>query len=508
MFYKLISVVSLLTISLIADQGRLNLAKNSKPNIVYILADDLGYNELGCYGQKKILTPHLDKMAAEGMKFTQHYSGSPVCAPSRGTLMTGMHTGHGFVRGNKDHFITENGKRQRTGQWPLPDEIITLPELLKTAGYKTGVVGKWGLGGFKTSGHPNKQGVDHFFGYLDQWNAHNYYPTFLARNGDKVPLNNEAFKAHQRFPKDLDKNDPANYKRYQGKDFSPTLMIEEALGFIEKNKDERFFLYYASPIPHVSVQVPDEWLDKYKGQFEETPYLGEKGYLPHRYPRACYAAMVSHLDWEVGQILGELKKHGLDDNTIVMFSSDNGPTFNGGSDSKFFDSAADLNGLKCSVYEGGIRIPHIARWPKKIQAGTVSNHVSAFWDFLPTACELAGVKYTHNVDGKSYLPTLMGVDQSELYNRVLYWEDARNKQAARKGDWKIVVPIISQEPKLFNLKDDRGETEDLKDKFPEKYQEMLKLLQTERTPSELFPLWTKEAWKEMQEKKKQRKKKK
>ena len=223
----LITAIALvLTGTSLSAKVKTSEVKGSKPNIVYILADDLGYSELGCYGQTKILTPNIDLLAKEGMKFTQHYSGSPVCAPSRGTLMTGHHTGHGFVRGNKDHYISgENKKRQRTGQQPLLDEVVTLPELLKTAGYKTGVVGKWGLGGFGTTGHPNKQGVDHFFGYLDQWNAHNYYPPFLARNGEKVKLDNHVFSAHQRFPKDLDKNDPANYKKYQGNDFAQDLMI-------------------------------------------------------------------------------------------------------------------------------------------------------------------------------------------------------------------------------------------------------------------------------------------
>jgi len=510
LFKKLLMTTAAFALTTAIQAGdALKAVKNSKPNIVYILADDLGYNELGCYGQTKILTPNIDTLANEGVKFTQHYSGSPVCAPSRGTLMTGYHTGHGFVRGNKDHYIkTADKKRSRTGQEPLPDETVTLPELLKTAGYKTGVIGKWGLGGFNTSGHPNKQGVDHFFGYLDQWNAHNYYPPFLARNGEKVKLNNPVFRAHQRFPKDLDKNDPANYKKYQGSDFAPDLMIEEAVKFIKDNKDERFFLYYASPIPHVSVQVPDKWLDKYKGKFEETPYLGEKGYLPHRYPRACYAAMVSHLDWEVGRIMKEIKAHGLDDNTIIVFASDNGPTFNGGSDSKFFNSAGPLKGLKCSVLEGGIRIPHIARWPKKIKGGGVSDHISAFWDFLPTACELAGVAIPEGIDGRSYLPTLIGQSQHNLKERVLYWEDARVKQAARKGDWKIVIPFVTQQAELYNLKDDIGEKVNLKDKFPEKYQEMLKLLSSERTKSVDFPLISKEAWAEKQRLRRERSKKK
>ena len=491
------------------ESDAVKAAKGTKPNIIYILADDLGYAELGCYGQKKILTPNIDRLAKEGIKFSQHYSGSPVCAPSRCTLMTGYHTGHSHVRANKDDYIRTPGQKPiRTGQEPLPTGTITVPALLKTAGYKTGAIGKWGLGGFQTTGHPNKMGVDHFFGYLDQWNAHNYYPTFLARNGEKVKLNNPAFSAHQRFPQGKDKMDAANYKQYQGADFAPDLMINEAIEFIDKNKDEQFFLYFASPIPHVSVQVPDKWLEKYlpKG-WDKDPYLGEKGYLPHRYPRACYAAMVSHLDWQVGRIMDRLKKHGLDDNTIVVFTSDNGPTFNGGSDSTFFDSAGPLKGLKCSVWEGGIRIPHIVRWPGKIKPGTDSSHVSGFWDFMPTACDLAGVKAPKGIDGKSYLPALLGEDQTKLKDRVMYWEDACQKQAVRKGDWKMIVPHVSQNPQLFNLKNDIGESKDLSKSHPEKYQEMFKLLTTARTPSSTFKLLTKADWEERQKARRERDKK-
>ncbi|MCK5171756.1 MAG: arylsulfatase, partial [Planctomycetes bacterium] len=350
------------------------------PNIIYILADDLGYAELGCYGQTKIKTPNIDRLAAEGMRFTQHYSGHSVCAPSRCTLMTGLHTGHSFSRGNLG--------APYAGQLPLPANTVTLPGLMKRAGYKTAFVGKWGLGGPDTTGLPTKQGVDYFFGYLDQWRAHSYYPTYLYENDRKFKLNNHSFAAHQKLKAVPEKKD--YHKDYMANDYSPDFMTEKALDFVRKNKNNPFFLTLAYPIPHVSLQVPEKSLNQYKGKFPETPYIGEKGYLPHPYPRAAYAAMVTHMDDHIGRLMALLKKLDLDDNTIVMFSSDNGPTFNGGSDSAFFESAGPLRGLKVSFYEGGIRVPFIARWNNRIPAGATSEHISAFWDVMPTVLDFAG----------------------------------------------------------------------------------------------------------------------
>ncbi|MDX1740653.1 MAG: arylsulfatase, partial [Rhodothermales bacterium] len=353
-----------------------------RPNIIYILADDLGYAELGSYGQTRIRTPHLDDLAREGIRFTQHYSGSPVCAPSRATLLTGLHTGHAQVRDNYElgGFLDE----EERGQLPLEPGTVTLGTLLQEHGYTTAIIGKWGLGGPGSAGVPNNQGFDYFYGYLDQKQAHNYYPTHLWRNAEWDTLRNEYFHPHQRI--DDEPADPSGYDSYKGVDYAPDLMTEEALGFIRDQRDGPFFLYLAYPIPHVALQVPDESLAEY--DFEETPYLGERGYLPHPRPRAAYAAMISRMDGYVGRVIALLRELGLDRNTLVVFSSDNGPTFNGGTDSDFFASAGPLRGLKTEVYEGGIRVPMIAWWPGRIAAGSVTDHVSAFWDVLPTVAEV------------------------------------------------------------------------------------------------------------------------
>lgn len=352
-----------------------------QPNIIFILADDLGYGELGCYGQQKIETPNLDRLAEEGMRFVQHYSGSPVCAPSRCVLLTGKHTGHAYIRDNRE--MGGWGPDARKGQLPIPEGTTTLGRLLQARGYATCAIGKWGLGGPDSTGHPNKQGFDHWYGYLCQRVAHNYYPTHLWRNREKHVLEgNKWFSAHQRLKKTP--ADPAGYERYKGAQYAPDLMIEEALAFIRRHRNTPFLLYYATPVPHAAIQVPEDSLAPYRGRWEDQPYLGQKGYLPHPAPRAGYAAMVTRMDPDVGRVLALLKQLGLEENTLVMFSSDNGPAFNGGTDSRFFGSAGPLRGLKCDLYEGGIRVPLIARWKGHIQPGATTDHISAFWDVLPT----------------------------------------------------------------------------------------------------------------------------
>ncbi|KPK76151.1 MAG: N-acetylgalactosamine-6-sulfatase, partial [Phycisphaerae bacterium SM23_30] len=310
---------------------------DDKPNIIYILADDLGYGDLGCYGQKKIRTPNLDQLAADGIRFTRHYSGSTVCAPSRCVLLTGKHTGHCYIRSNYE--MGGWGPDEPEGQLHIPADTITLSKLLRNAGYATAAVGKWGLGGPDTTGHPNRQGFDHWFGYLCQRVAHNYYPTHLWRNTQKVVLENDYFSAHQRLPEDKDPYDKASYAPYAGKQYSVDLMADEALQFIKTHKNQPFFLYLPFPVPHVALQVPEDSLKEYQNAFPETPYQGENGYLPHPAPRAAYAAMITRMDQHIGRIMNLLKQLSLDQNTLVIFSSDNGPTFNGGSDSAFFHSA-------------------------------------------------------------------------------------------------------------------------------------------------------------------------
>ncbi|NNE34061.1 MAG: arylsulfatase [Rhodothermales bacterium] len=444
--------------------------RESPPNIIYILADDLGYGELGSYGQTQIRTPHLDRLASEGIRFTQHYSGSPVCAPSRGTLLTGKHTGHGYVRDNKE--MGGWGPTEPEGQLPLPDSVFTLPEMLKTAGYSTAVVGKWGLGGPDSEGHPNNQGVDHFYGYLCQRVAHNYYPTHLWRNGEKDILHgNEWFSAHQRIEEPLES--VSEYEsRYSGSVYAPERMLDESLSFIRENKDDPFFLLYASPIPHVALQVPGPSVDEYSDAFPETPYLGQKSYLPHPAPRAAYAAMISYLDNEVGQIMTLLEELGLEDNTLVVFSSDNGPTYAGGADAEFFDSAGGLRGLKGSVFEGGVRVPMIARWPGHIKPGSNTDHVSAFWDFMPTVAQATNLSVPEGIDGVSFLPTLLG-QEDQIEHEYLYWEYHAfgGMQAVRMGDWKGVRQRIrdreSSPVELYDLSTDFAETTDVASENPE-----------------------------------------
>jgi arylsulfatase A len=440
-----------------------------KPNIVYILADDLGYAEVGCYGQKKIRTPNIDKLASEGMRFTQHYSGNPVCAPSRCTLMTGLHTGHTQVRGNKQVGGTEGWELGSTigGQWPIKADTVTVAKILKKAGYTTGAFGKWGLGRAGTTGDPNQQGFDHFYGYICQRQAHTYYPNHLWRDG-KVEW--------------IEANKDGKEQAY-----SHDLIAAEALKFIRANKDRPFFLYVPFTIPHVALQVPEDSLAEYKGQWPDPPYTGDKGYFPHPNPRACYAGMVTRMDRDVGRIMSLLKDLALEDNTLVIFTSDNGPTFNGGSDSAFFESAKPLRGLKGSVYEGGIRVPYIARWPGRIKPGSTNDHISAFWDFLPTCCELIGKDPPSDIDGISMLPTLLGRKRTQQKHNYLYWE-LRGQQAVRMGQWKALRLKPDRKIELYNLDEDIAEAHDVAGEHPDIVAEVAEIFRTGRTGSDVFPL--------------------
>lgn len=444
------------------------MAAKRKPNIIYILADDLGYAEVGCYGQKKIKTPNIDKLCAEGMKFTDHYSGNPVCAPSRCSFMTGMHTGHTEVRGNKQIGGAEGWKLGATtgGQWNIKEDTVTVVKLMKKAGYTTGAFGKWGLGTYGGTGAPDKQGFDDFYGYICQRQAHTYYPNHLWNNG-KI----------ERFP-----------ENENGKEvtYSQDKIAEHAREFLKRNKDKPFFLYVPFTIPHVSLQVPEESLKEYRGLWPEIPFPGD-GYFPHPTPRAAYAAMVSHMDRDVGSLVKLVKDFGLEEDTLIIFTSDNGPTFNGGSDSKFFESAGPFRGLKCSAYEGGIRIPFIARWKGKIKPGTVSNHISAFWDMMPTFCDIAGTATPKGIDGISILPTLMGQPKKQKEHEYLYWEYVR-QQAIRMGDWKAYRKSPDSEMELYNLRTDIAESIDLAEKEPKIAAKMRKLLTDARTESDLFPI--------------------
>jgi arylsulfatase A len=456
------------------------LAADRKPNIVLIVADDLGYAEVGCYGQKLIKTPNIDRIAAQGMRFTQFYAGSPVCAPSRCTLITGKHTGHSYIRNNgyprtrkKD---PDNGLFP--GQHPIPDAEITIAEVLKAQGYATGAMGKWGLGPEGSTGDPNKQGFDLFFGFICQWHAHNHYPRFLWRN---TTTEQKQIKY------------PGNDRKLEGKTHSQDEFVREALAFVNANKDKPFFLYLPFAIPHLSIQTTDHWINQYKDKIPEAQYK-HKGYLKHPLPHAGYAGMVSQMDDGVGQVMKLIKDLGLDDDTLIIFTSDNGPTFArlGGADSDYFESSGPLRGRKGSVYDGGIRVPLVARWPGKIKPGTISGHQSAFWDFLPTLAEIAGAKDTtpKDIDGISFAPTLLGKGKQKEHP-YLYWEFNAygGQQAVRMGDWKAVRQGMAKgnmKIELYNLGTDIGESKDVAAANPKLVEEMRGIMKTGRTPSKLF----------------------
>ena len=485
--------------------GGLPAAEAAKPNIVYILADDLGYAELGCYGQEKIKTPNIDQLARQGMRFTQHYCGNAVCAPSRCVLMTGKHPGHAHIRNNRKgelpDDLTERYGFDFPGQEPIPAAEVTVGEVLKQKGYATAAVGKWGLGNFGTTGDPNRQGFDLFFGYNCQAHAHSFYPAHLWRNGRKVKLANDPpVPGHASLPKGADPHDPASYTRFKGTDYSADHMIDTAEQFIRENKNGPFFLYFPSTIPHVALHIPDEELKPYLGKWDETPFTreGGYGYTPHMTPRAAYAAMISRLDKDVGRIMKLLSDLGLDDNTLVMFSSDNGTThLEKEVDYEFFESVGPLRGLKGSLYEGGIRVPMIARWPGKIKPSTTTDHISAFWDVMPTIAEVAGTRPPDGIDGVSFAPTMLGRPEDQKQREYLYWEFTGygGQQAVRMGDWKAVRQNMlrrkNRQPlaiELYNLGNDIGESQDVADEHPEVVARMKEIMTSGRVPSRLFPI--------------------
>lgn len=459
----------------------------AKPNIIYILADDLGYGDLGCYGGKIIQTPRIDRMRAEGLKLTQHYSGSCMCAPTRSSLLTGFHTGHGRIRNNGSH-LSPPGKGQPT----LLPEDVTIGEVLKQAGYGTGVIGKWGCGDEGSTGVPNDQGFDHWFGYLNQSNAHHYYPPFLWRNREKV----------------LYPDNPEKRTHY-----SHDLFTTEGIEFIktQHGKSAPFFLYMAYTIPHVDLDVPDDSKKPYIGEIEETEPYGTPGGQHYRYeerPHATFAGMVSRLDRDVGRILDLLEELGIAKDTLVIFSSDNGPTSAGGADPKFFDGNGPLRGIKFELYEGGIRCPFIAWQPGTIKPGTEYSHISAHWDMLPTFAELAGVTPPEGLDGLSMAPLLTGREGEQKAHDYLYWEayNSGGQHALRRGPWKAVRTGILKDPakpvELYNLDTDLAETTDVASQHPAIAAEMLELMQKSHVPNEHYD------WKPAPEKPGAKKKKK
>jgi len=428
-----------------------------KPNIIFILADDLGYGDLGCYGQEVIQTPHLDRMAAEGMRFTQCYAGSTVCAPARCALMTGLHTGHCLIRGNK--------------RVPLRPRDVTVADVLQEAGYTNGLIGKWGLGNEDTTGIPREQGFDYFFGYLDQVHAHNYYPEYLWRNEERVPL-----------PGNVEIEPQVSGERTT---YSHDLLTEEALQFVRRHQADPFFLYLAYTIPHANNERGNV-----KGDGMEVPDYGPYADKDWPDPQKGHAAMITRMDRDIGQLFDTLRALGLDDDTLVIFSSDNGPHREGGADPEFFNSRGGMRGIKRDLYEGGIRVPTLARWPGRVPAGVSSDQVWAFWDFLPTAAALAGGTAPEGIDGISMLPALLGRDDAQQQHEHLYWEfhEGGFKQAVRMGDWKAVRPGTDEPVELYDLAEDPGETRDLAAAHPEHIARANGLFQTSRTESEHWPV--------------------
>jgi len=449
------------------------------PNVIFILADDLGYGDVGFLGQQYTETPNIDQLAADGMFFSHHYAGSTVCAPSRSALLTGLHTGHSPIRGNSEV--------QPEGQFPMADTLMTLSKVFQEAGYATGAFGKWGLGMNETSGHPSKQGFDTFYGYLCQRYAHRYYPAYLWENQEKVALPG---------------NDWTNKVTY-----APDVIQAKTLEFIDQNRSKPFFLFMPIVLPHAELAVPDdEIFQKYRNKFgDEIPHLGSKGadygpemnipaYQSQPYPHATHAAMVERIDKIVGEVVAKLEALGLTENTLIIFSSDNGPHREGGADPDFFDSNGIFRGYKRDLYEGGIRVPTIVKWPGKVKAGSTSNHVSAFWDWLPTFADLVGKSGPSEIDGISLLPTLMGEKEQSKHDH-LYWEfhELGGRQAVQKDGWKLVKYQVKDAEKmtveLFNLSVDPGETQNLSQENPEKVAEFEELIRKAHRPNPVFRLF-------------------
>lgn len=450
------------------------------PNIIYIYADDLGYGEIGVYGQTKIATPNLDKMAKEGMVFTNHYSGSPVCAPARCILLTGKHAGHAYIRGNYE--LGGFADSLEGGQMPLPEGTYTLPLMLKSAGYTTAAIGKWGLGMNNNSGDPNRQGFDYFYGILDQKQAHNYYPTHLWENGKWDSLLNPPITVHRPLNPATATDNDFNY--FKGNEYAPEKMLEKALAFIDSNQNRPFFLYFPSPLPHVSLQVPDEYINLYKGKFKEQPYYGTEGYASVQHPYSAHAAMISYLDEQVGKIINKIKLLGLDSNTIIFFSSDNGGSTEGGVSNSFFKINGDLRGQKRDLYEGGIKTPLIVRWPGHIAAGSKSHLLSAQYDLMPTLAELTGTD-AKNTDGISFLPTLTADTQHQKKHSFLYFEfgEKGGSVAVRTDDWKGIKNGLKKNKnahwELYNLSNDPAEEKNVASLHPDIISYMNEIVETE-----------------------------
>ena len=462
-------------------------APAKRPNIVYILADDLGYGEVGCYGQQKIRTPHIDQLAKEGVRFTHAYTGAPVCAPSRCVLLTGRELANAAVRGNRD----PNPKEE--GQTPLPAGTPTLASQLKAAGYATAAFGKWGVGSYADSGNPNTCGFDHFFGYIDQRIAHSFYPTHLWSDGEKVMLDNgpKGIPGHGKLA-----DASADFAQFQGKDHASERVRADLKAWLaaRKGKEQPFFLYLPFLEPHLALQPPQKWVDAYPAAWDTQPYLGGKGYVPHPRPHAAYAGTISYLDEHVGLVLAQLKELGMQDDTLVIFTSDNGPTHDvGGVDTLFFGSAGPLRGRKGSLHEGGIRVPFIVRWPGHTHAGTQEGAMVAAVDMMATLCEAGGAK-TPATEGVSVLPLFEGKALPAARPPIAWdFPEYGGQQMIVMENWKLIRTGLQNKQnkitpwQLYDLAADIGETKDLAAEQPERVKAMTAEFARRRTANPLFP---------------------
>ncbi len=465
-------------------------------NVVFIIADDLGWGEVGAYGQEKIPTPHIDRLGAQGMRFTQHYSGAPVCAPSRAVLMTGLHLGHAEIRGNLParSLMPEFPE----GQYPLSARAETLAQMFQRAGYATAAMGKWGLGPVGSTGDPNRKGFDLFFGHNDQGVAHSYYPPHLWRNAEKVVINRTPVPGHMQQPEG-----EVTMARWIGETYAPSLMVAEAERFIQEHASRPFFLYLPFIEPHVAMHPPAEAVDRFPREWDAVPYRGLNNYLPHPRPRAAYAAMIAELDRHVGRVTAALDRAGLANRTLVVFTSDNGathpgakdPRFHvGGADPPFFNSTRDLRGYKGSVYEGGIRVPMIVRLPGRIAAGAVNDTPGYFPDWFLTLADAAGLRAPDGLDGHSLWPVMTGQPAAAVVRRPMVWvfPEYTGQVAVRMGDFKVVRQgLRTKTPgpwEVYDLAQDRGEKRDLAATRGDLIREARAVLAREMAPNPVFPL--------------------
>ncbi|RBP45630.1 arylsulfatase A-like enzyme [Roseimicrobium gellanilyticum] len=486
---KRISALCFLLVTAVASPAA------EKLNVVFVIADDLGWGELGCYGQEKIPTPNLDKLAKQGSRFTQHYSGAPVCAPSRCVLMTGKHLGHAEIRGNMQ--AKKLLPRYEEGQYPISEKARTIAQVFREAGYATGAMGKWGLGPVGSTGDPNTKGFDLFFGYNCQSVAHSYYPSHVWRNSEKVVINQKPIPGHAKQPEG-----EVKLEDWIGETYAPKLMIAEAEKFIADNAKKPFFLYLAFIEPHVSMHPPKESVEKFPKEWDQEPYRGENGYVPHPRPHAGYAAMISDLDSYVGRVMDSLEKAGVADRTLIIFTSDNGTTHPrnadskfsvGGADAKFFNSTADLRGFKGSVYEGGIRVPMIARLPGKIPANVVNDSPGYFADWFPTLCEATGLTKPEGLDGESLWPAITS-GKNTAHTKPMLWlfPEYTGQIAVRIGDKKAVRQgLKTKKPgnwEVYDIATDRSEKKDIAAGSADVIQQAEELLKTEVSENTIFPM--------------------